>query len=88
MVRIPRKEYCHLVSKTNTQEDHKMDTSVESKASDYGSQPPNDVNEKGDVVELGERYTPEEERQLVRKIDMVVLPMVNNSSPLGLCSND
>lgn len=54
-----------------------MDNSVESK-------PPPSVNddeqeERGEIIELNEEYTAEEERAVLRKIDMVILPFVRTS---------
>lgn len=54
-----------------------MDPSIESK-------PPASVNDEsqyrqvksGDVLEMDEPYTPEEERAVLRKIDTVILPFV------------
>lgn len=33
---------------------------------------------KGELVELPSSYTPEEEKAVLRKIDMVILPFVRN----------
>lgn len=33
-------------------------------------------NKAGDVVEFGESYTPDEERAVLRKIDLTILPMM------------
>lgn len=44
-------------------------------------QAPRDVNfdEKvGHVIEMGDNYTPEEEREVLRKIDRNILPMVTS----------
>jgi len=43
--------------------------------------PPNEMN--GDCVDLRQPYTAEEERRVVRKIDLVILPLV--SIHLSLC---
>ena len=34
------------------------------------------VEEKGDVLEVTGTYTPEEEKQVLRKIDMTILPLI------------
>jgi hypothetical protein len=34
------------------------------------------VEEKGDVLEVAGTYTPEEEKQVLRKIDMTILPLI------------
>lgn len=34
------------------------------------------VEEKGDVLQVAGNYTPEEERQVLRKIDMTILPLI------------
>lgn len=34
---------------------------------------------KGEMVELPSPYTPEEEKAVLRKIDMVILPFVSDS---------
>lgn len=39
----------------------------------------------GELVELGEQYTPQEERDVLRKIDFTILPMVR---PHVTCSGD
>ena len=35
-----------------------------------------DCREKGDVLQVAGNYTPEEERQVLRKIDMTILPLI------------
>lgn len=34
------------------------------------------IEEKGDVLEVTATYTPEEERQVLRKIDRTILPLI------------
>lgn len=34
------------------------------------------VEKPGDVIDLGEAYSPEEEKAVLRKIDLTILPMV------------
>jgi len=34
------------------------------------------TEEKGDIVELSMTYTPEEEKQVLRKIDRTILPLI------------
>lgn len=34
------------------------------------------VEEKGDVLAVTATYTPEEERQVLRKIDLTILPLI------------
>ncbi|KAF7556800.1 hypothetical protein G7Z17_g1125 [Cylindrodendrum hubeiense] len=51
-----------------------MDKSIEAKLSPSVN---DDEHERqGEIVELSEEYTPEEERAVVRKIDMVILPFM------------
>lgn len=57
-----------------------MDTTIEKSATESpavdadGQQP--SIEEKGDVVELTGSYTAEEEKQVLRKIDRTILPMM------------
>jgi hypothetical protein len=39
-----------------------------------------------DMVQAGETYNPEEEREVLRKIDMAVLPMVSHTHTQSLPS--
>jgi hypothetical protein len=43
-------------------------------AHDHSMQPA--TEEKGDVLEVTATYTPEEERQVLRKIDRTILPLI------------
>ena len=43
-------------------------------AHDHSMQPA--IEEKGDVLEITGTYTPEEERQVLRKIDRTILPLI------------
>lgn len=41
---------------------------------DSNMQPP--TEEKGDIVQCSMTYTPEEEKQVLRKIDRTILPLI------------
>lgn len=51
-----------------------MSESNEKYAHDSSMQPA--VEEKGDVLEVAATYTPEEEGQVLRKIDRTILPLI------------
>jgi hypothetical protein len=57
-----------------------MDASIEKSSNATATAPTAtkqlSIEEKGNVVELAAAYTPEEERQLLRKIDCTILPMM------------
>lgn len=60
-----------------------MDTSIEKTSTATATAPtapgidkPLSIEEKGNVVELAAAYTPKEERNLLRKIDCTILPMM------------
>jgi hypothetical protein len=51
-----------------------MNTSMGKHVNDSSTQPA--VEEKGDVLEIAASYTPEEEKQVLRKIDGTILPLM------------
>lgn len=52
-----------------------MTSSIETKTND-GPQPEGAEEKNGQILELSESYTEEEERAVLRKIDCTILPMV------------
>jgi hypothetical protein len=51
-----------------------MSESTEKHTNGLETQP--GIEEKGDVLEVAGTYTPEEEKQVLRKIDMTILPLI------------
>jgi hypothetical protein len=60
-----------------------MDNALEKKMSASKTDEP---EARGEILDLDDSYTPEEEKAVLRKIDMVILPFVSRSIAINLVS--
>lgn len=56
------------------------DTKIDAMTKQQGGDVPSEGMEEktGQIVDLADGYTPEEEKEVLRKIDLAILPMVSN----------
>lgn len=60
-----------------------MDNALEKKMS---APKPDEPESRGEILDMNDSYTPEEEKAVLRKIDMVILPFVCHSIIIHLLS--